>query len=119
MALGLGVIALAFAQKRLRHTSQPDHLTSVALYLILVSMIWGLARLTPHALNLSLRIIAKGRRRFRPWLHHHIRLLPPRWRVRLRHERGRGPLRLKEEILRFGKKRKSQRQAGNDRSGQD
>jgi hypothetical protein len=69
----------------------------------------GLARSTPHMLNLLLRIIATSRRKVRPWLRRHrIRLLPPRWRRRHRHEPGIGPLRLKDEILKFGKRRQHQ-----------
>jgi hypothetical protein len=77
-----------------------------ALYLILGAVVWVLVRLTPHVLNMLLRITARARRKFRPWLRHHrIRLLPPRWRTRRLHEAGRGPFRLKDEILRFSKKR--------------
>jgi hypothetical protein len=81
----------------------------LALYSIGVIVVWGLVRLTPHALNLLLRIIAKARRKFRPWLRRHrIRLLPPRWRRRRPHETGIGPLRLKDEILKFGRRRQHQ-----------
>ena len=77
-----------------------------ALYLILGAVVWMLVRLTPHVLNVLLRITARARRKFRPWLRHHrIRLLPPRWRLRRLHEPGCGPFRLKDEILRFSKKR--------------
>jgi hypothetical protein len=112
IALGLAAIALPLAQTRFRWAGHPHArrpLATVSLYLIVVAIFWVLARVTPHALNLSLRIIARGRRRLRPWLrHHHIRLLPPRWRIRLGHERGIGPFRLKDEILKFGKKRSQQ-----------
>ena len=84
-------------------------LAILALYSIGVVVVWGLARLTPHVLNLLLRIIAKARRKFRPWLRRHrIRLLPPRRRRRHPHETGIGPLRLKDEILKFGKRRQHQ-----------
>ena len=84
-------------------------LAILALYSIGVVVVWGLARLTPRVLNLLLRIIARARRKFRPWLRHHrIRLLPPRWRRRRPHETGTGPLRLKDEILKFGKRRQHQ-----------
>jgi len=70
--------------------------------LIAVALIWLIARATPHALNVLLRLMARSRRKFRPWLRrHHIRLLPPRWRVRHRHEAGGGPFRLKDEILKL------------------
>lgn len=73
------------------------------LYLIVSAVTWAIVRLTPHALNTVLRVVAKGRRKFRPWLHRHrIRLLPPRWRRRHPHEPGSGPLRLTDEILKFG-----------------
>src|SRR4051812_5547804 len=84
-------------------------LARLTLYSIGVLVVWGLARLTPRVLNLLLRIIAKARRKFRPWLRRHrIRLLPPRWRPRHPHETGIGPVRLKEEILKFGKRRQHQ-----------
>ena len=79
------------------------------IYLISAASVWLIARYTPHVLNVLLRLVARGRRKFRPWLrHHHIRLLPPRWRVRLGHERGIGPFRLTEEVLKFGKKKNPQ-----------
>jgi hypothetical protein len=82
--------------------------TAVALYLIAVAPIWVVARITPHALNLLLRLVAVARHKFRPWLRrHHIRLLPPRWRRRHAHEPGRGPLRLKDEILKFVRHRRA------------
>jgi hypothetical protein len=112
LALGLAAVVLPLARTRLRWASrmyERGPLAALALYLIVVSIIWTLARLTPGALNLLLRLIARARRRFRPWLRHRrIRLLPPRWRVRAGHERGSGPLRLKEEILKFGKKHTQQ-----------
>lgn len=78
-----------------------------ALYLIGAAVLWVIARLAPHAVNLMLRATAKARRRFRPWLRRHrIRLLPPRWRRRHAYEAGHGPYRLKDEILRFYRKRR-------------
>jgi hypothetical protein len=69
------------------------------------ALLMTLACVTPRALNLMLSIIAKARRKFRPWLRrHHIRLLPPRWRSRHPHEHGIGRLRLKEEILKYTRK---------------
>lgn len=53
-------------------------------------------------LNLLLRSMPPIRRRVRPWLRRHrIRLLPPRYRRRLSHEPGIGPIRIKEEIIAF------------------
>jgi hypothetical protein len=78
-----------------------------ALYLIIAALVWLLVRLLPRVLNLLLRITAKASRKSRPWLRrHHVRLLPPRWRRRHVHEPGRGPLRLKQEILKFSRKRR-------------
>jgi hypothetical protein len=65
-----------------------------------------LARLFPHALNLLLRVVSRARRKFRPWLRRHrIRLLPPRWRTRHLHEAGSGPFRLKDEILKYTRRK--------------
>lgn len=77
-----------------------------AAYLIGVC-ISGLAALaTMFMINLLIRIMPPIRRRVRPWLrHHHIRLLPPRYRRRLSHEAGTGPVHLKDEILAFIRKR--------------
>jgi hypothetical protein len=81
-------------------------LAVAALYLTMSALIWIAARLSPHGLNGLIRLIARGRRKFRPWLRRHrINLLPPRWRPRHAHEPGQGPLRIKEEILKFRKKR--------------
>jgi hypothetical protein len=80
----------------------------VALYVGMAAIVWVLVRRTPYARNLLLRITARARRKFRPWLRrHHIRLLPPRRRRRHAHEPGSGPLRLKDEILKFSKMRSS------------
>jgi hypothetical protein len=57
-------------------------------------------------INLFICLMPRIRRHVRPWLrHHHIRLLPPRYRRRLTHEPGIGPVRLKGEILAFIRKR--------------
>jgi hypothetical protein len=73
-----------------------------ALYVTGVAVVWLLARTSPHALNLTLRLMARTRRRVRPWLRRRgIRLLPPRWRRRHPHEPGSGPLKATEEILKF------------------
>ena len=69
--------------------------------------IWMLLQVAPHAMNLALGVVARARHRFRPWLRRHrIRLLPPRWRPRLPHERGHEAFRLKDEILAFTKRRR-------------
>jgi hypothetical protein len=81
-------------------------LGTIALYLTLATAVWVIARTAPHALNGVIRLMARARHKFRPWLRrHHIRLLPPRWRVRHWHEPGHGPLRIKEEILKFSRDR--------------
>jgi hypothetical protein len=104
-SMALAVLALALIRRRYGwvHTQQERGWWNVLLtYLIAVAMIWLIARATPHALNILLRLMARSRRKFRPWLRrHHIRLLPPRWRVRHGHEPGRGPFRLKDEILKL------------------
>jgi hypothetical protein len=101
----LGVIALGAARARyewVRTQYSRGWWAIVLSYLIAVALIWLVARATPHVINAMLRLMAKARRKFRPWLrHHHIRLLPPRWRVRHGHEAGRGPFRLKDEILKM------------------
>jgi hypothetical protein len=57
------------------------------------------------AVNGLLWLMPRIRRRARPWLRRHrIRLLPPRRRLRLAHEHGVGPMRLKDEILSFLKR---------------
>lgn len=83
---------------------------AIALYLIVTGIIWVIARLTPHVANFMLRLVSRGRRKFRPWLRHHgICLLPPRWRERRAHEPGTGPFRLKDEILKFARKHRRHR----------
>ncbi|HZN69322.1 MAG TPA: hypothetical protein VFB66_28870 [Tepidisphaeraceae bacterium] len=75
-----------------------------AAFALGAALTWLAARSTPAALNLVLRIVARGRKKFRPWLRrHHISLLPPRWRRRHAHEPGTGPFRLKDEILKFSR----------------
>jgi hypothetical protein len=113
ISLALPALVLTVVQSRPRWIAQPragavarGPVALLALYLAGAVVVWCLARSTPHVLNLLLRIIARARRKFRPWLrHHHIRLLPPRWRRRHPHETGVGPLRLKDEILKFVKRR--------------
>jgi hypothetical protein len=109
LALALpALVMLIFARRSEWVASLRDGASSrgawaiAALYLIIAAAAWVLVRMTPHVLNVSLSIVARARRKFRPWLrHHHIRLLPPRWRRRRAHESGTGPLRLKDEILKF------------------
>ncbi|HEX8524330.1 MAG TPA: hypothetical protein VF669_18890 [Tepidisphaeraceae bacterium] len=105
IALALPLPLLLIAQTRSARLATQLRRGPVAagvIYLVAALALWTLARLTPHGLNLLLRLIARGRRKFRPWLRRHrIRLLPPRWRMRLGHEAGAGPFSLKEEILKF------------------
>lgn len=108
-ALVLPVIALIVTRHRPRWLAHARGVVFsrgwvpvVALYLIMAAVAWVLARLTPHVLNVLMRITARARRTFRPWLRRHrIRLLPPRWRRRRPSEPGGGPYRLKDEILKF------------------
>jgi len=66
-------------------------------------------------LNLLMRAMPPIRRRVRPWLRrHHVRLLPPRYRRRMADEHGKGPIRLKGEIVAFLKRHQRQ-QAGDKR----
>jgi hypothetical protein len=82
-------------------------LAVLLLYLLLAVITWCAVRVVPHVLNLLLRVVARTRRKFRPWLRHHrLRLLPPRWRRRHAHEPGHGPFRLTDEILRFHKRKR-------------
>jgi hypothetical protein len=74
-------------------------------YLFATAAGWLAIRLTLRLANVLLRFVPRARRRVRPWLRRHrIRLLPPRWRRRLPHERGSGPHRLKDEILELGRR---------------
>ena len=102
VALALPAIVLAVAPARLRGWMERGPAAVAALYATGVAIVWLLARMSPHAINFMLRLMARTRRRVRPWLRRHgIRLLPPRWRRRHAHERGTGPLKVSEEILRF------------------
>ena len=109
VALVVPAIVLGVARPRSQWVAQlyADRLLALApVYAVGAAITWLLARASPPALNLLLRGVAKGRRRFRPWLRHRrIRLLPPRRRRRHAHEPGIGPLRLKDEILKFVRKR--------------
>jgi hypothetical protein len=109
-ALVLGAVALPLVQSRSRWVAERyanGPFTAVALYRIAVALAWLVARSTPHVLNLLLRLVAAARHKFRPWLRRHrIRLLPPRRRARRPYEPGTGPFRLKDEILRFSRKRR-------------
>jgi len=110
--VALAIPALAFWVARWRSfrlvgREYPNALVSGVLYGVGAAMTWLTVRSSPWAMNLALRLISKGRRRFRPWLRRHrIRLLPPRWRRRQAHEPGVGPLRQRDEILRFSKRRR-------------
>ena len=110
VALVLAAVALPLVQSRSRWVAERyanGPFTAVALYLIAVALAWLVARSTPHVLNLLLRLVAAARHKFRPWLRRHrIRLLPPRWRRRRPHESGSGPFRLRDEILKFSRKRR-------------
>ena len=110
IAVSLPALAFWVARSRwdwLRHQVEERTLAPIGLYTVGVAITWLLVRQVPRVLNLLLRLVARGRRRFRPWLRRHrIRLLPPRWRRRHAHEPGVGPLRLKDEILKFYKKRR-------------
>jgi hypothetical protein len=105
VALALSVPVLWLAHRRhgwVRTELSRGWWAAVIGYLIVVAVIWLLARGAPRGFNIALRLVAKSRRKFRPWLRHHrIRLLPPRWRVRHPHEPGHGPFRLNDEILKM------------------
>ena len=108
VALAVPALVLALAQRRSAAVAGLGAGTlprTVALFSVGAAVTWLLVRWFPWALNLLLRLVARGRRRFRPWLRHHrIRLLPPRWRRRHPHEAGVGPFRLKDEILKFSRR---------------
>ncbi len=75
----------------------------IATYLGGIAGVWLAIRVMLYLVNALLRIAPRARRHIRPWLRRrHIRLLPPRWRRRLPHERGSGPHRMKDEILKLG-----------------
>jgi linoleoyl-CoA desaturase len=110
-SLAIPVVALPLARGRLswlaeQYARAPT--TVVAVHLLGVAVTWLTIQLSLRVTNLLLVLcVPRVRRRVRPWLRRrHIHLLPPRWRRRLPHERtheahGGGPLRLKDEILRF------------------
>ena len=110
VALALPAVVLIVARPRsawLGGLTAGNKPALAAAFALGAALTWLLARSTPAALNLVLRVAARGRRKFRPWLRrHHIRLLPPRWRRRHAHEAGSGPFRLKDEILKFGRRRR-------------
>ncbi|MEW6253253.1 MAG: hypothetical protein AB1716_21650 [Planctomycetota bacterium] len=86
-----------------------EPLILVGLFAAAATAAWLLIRIALHAINGLLRLAPRVRRRIRPWFRrHHVRLLPPRWRRRLPHEHGHGPLRLKDEILKLGRARAQQ-----------
>jgi hypothetical protein len=100
--LSAALLATFGTRQRLAHYHAAGFLSVAALYLLGVAFFWLLVRLVPRLLNLSLWLIARLRRRIRPWLRRHgIRLLPPRWRRRHPHEPGKGAMRISDEILQF------------------
>jgi hypothetical protein len=110
LALIVPAIALAgvriFARGRAGLAARGP-LAVLLLYLLGAAITWCVVRATPHGLNVFLRIVARARRTFRPWLRHHrIRLLPPRWRRRHPHEPGHGPFRLADEIIGFRRRKR-------------
>ena len=117
IAIGLGLVVagpvLLVARNLPRHPAwlgvdalAHGPVVFAAIYLITFAVISVLVGLTPRALNVLLRGAAKARHKFRPWLRrHHVHLLPPRWRRRHPHEPGHGPLPLKDEILKFYRRR--------------
>ena len=109
VAVAAPAVLLTVTRTRSRWLAEQYERGSVAalvIYLLGVSLTWMLARLFPHALNLLLRLVSRARRKFRPWLRHHrIRLLPPRWRTRHAYEAGSGPFRLKDEILKYTRRK--------------
>jgi hypothetical protein len=109
VAVSLPALALRAARTRwawLGREHEAGTLAPITLYAAGAAFTWLAVGRFPWALNLLLGLVALGRRRFRPWLRRHrIRLLPPRWRRRRAHEPGVGPLRLKDEILKFVRKR--------------
>ncbi len=77
----------------------------VGVYIVGTLVAWLALQLALRLTNALLRLVPRARYRVRPWLRRHgIRLLPPRWRRRHAHERGSGPHRLKEEILKLGRR---------------
>jgi hypothetical protein len=118
LLVALAVPGLAFWLARWRPSrlvglDYPNALVPVVLYCVGAALTWLMVRPSQRVLNLALRLISKGRRRFRPWLRRYrIRLLPPRWRRRQAHEPGVGPLRLRDEILELSGRRRGQRAAG-------
>ena len=76
----------------------------VGVYLMGSLVAWLAIQLALRLTNALMCLVPRARRRVRPWLRRRgIRLLPPRWRRRRAHERGSGPHRLKEEILKLGR----------------
>ncbi len=62
---------------------------TAAIFLLVMAIIWLLARLSFRLLNWVIITAPRVRRKTRPWLKEHgIRLLPPRWR---RHHPATGP----------------------------
>ena len=110
IALVMPALALMIARTRSRWLAEQYAHGALAVSLLYLTgaiftsvLVW----LSPRALNLLLRIVARARRKFRPWLrHHHIHLLPPRRRRRHPDEPGIGPMWRKDRILEFSKRRR-------------
>jgi hypothetical protein len=115
VALALPALVMALAPAGIQpawlgEQSARGPLAVLLLYLLGAALTWLLVWVSPRALNLVLRLVPRARRRVRPWLRHQgIRLLPPRRRRRHPHEGGSGPFRLKDEILKFYRKRRHDR----------
>ncbi len=105
VALVLPAIIVLFPPVRHWGPIAGDPVLIFSFYALGVTVTWLALRLICPGLNFLLGMVAKSRRRIRPWLrHHHIRLLPPRRRRRHPHEPGDGPLDLGDgEILRYTK----------------
>ncbi len=110
LAVALAASVAALSSTRLWTRWPMEQRTSqafiiIATYLLGTAAAWLAIRLTLRSTNALLRGVPGVRRRVRPWLRrHHIRLLPPRWRRRRPHERGSGPQRLTDEILKLGRR---------------
>jgi hypothetical protein len=91
------------------HLAQWGAWATAGACLLVMAMTWLLARFGFRLLNVLLRIIARVRRKTRPWLRDHgIRLLPPRVRRRP-HATGRGD---EDEILVFHERHHRRLRAG-------
>jgi hypothetical protein len=82
-----GLISFAFGKWwPFFHDSTSLSLLLAVAYLCGVALIWIFGLRGVHIINLALSIIARIRRKVRPWMRRHgLDLLPPRRRQRLRH----------------------------------